>query len=95
MAGDMHWDGSGKTVIDPGNSYVYSKSRYVIQSFLPSPKSIIHPLIYQKKKKKTWMIFYVPDTVLNPGEQNFLQDVDLKLRELYSKEGEKMVNQTS
>lgn len=41
------------------------------------------------------MIFYVPGTVLNPGEQNFLQDVDLKLRELYSKEGEKMVNQTS
>lgn len=46
LAGGMHWGGSGKTVIDPGNSYVNSNSRYDIQSFLPSPKSIIHPLIY-------------------------------------------------
>ena len=41
------------------------------------------------------MIYYVPGTVLNPGEQNFLQDVGLKLRDLYSQGGEKLVNQIS
>ena len=33
------------------------------------------------------MIYYVPGTVLNPGEQNFLQDVGLKLRDYTPKEG--------